>query len=275
MQTQAHLPLGFRSSAFLRLALPMIVSRAGLAAMGIADGIMVARYESREFACLSLAEGTLGRLLDIGIAFLIGGLLLVPRHFARGDSAGARTLWLRTVPVALALGAAGLAAGLCGKLLLALMGQKPELAAGAAPVMAILGAGYPAALLAISAAVYLEGINRPRLVAACVVAANLMNLLFNWLFIAGHFGIPAMGARGSALSTTIVRCVLGIVLGTIAWRRRVAWGANNGAARSGAVAFVGSAPRTVISIRKESIRGADPTCRPCSSALHTGASGAG
>jgi len=218
METELQLPAGFRGFAFFRLALPMIISRAGLAAMGIADGIMVARFQSRDFAWLSLAEGTLGRLLDIFIAFLIGGLLLAPRHFARGDAHGARLIWRRTIPVSLALGLTGLIVGLCGKPLLELMGQKPELAAGAGPVMSILGAGYPAALLAISAAVYLEGINRPRVVAACVVAANLLNLLFNWLLIGGHWGIPAMGARGSALSTTIVRCALGIVLAAIAWR---------------------------------------------------------
>ncbi len=188
--------------------------------MGIADGIMVARYQSRDFAWLSLAEGTLGRLLDIFVAFLIGGLLLVPRHFARGDSEGARSLWRRTIPLALLLGGAGLGVGLSGELVLGLMGQRPQLAAGAGPVMAILGAGYPAALLAISAAVYLEGINRPHVVAISVVAANLLNLLLNWLLIGGHAGIAAMGARGSALSTTIVRCALGIVLTSLAWRRR-------------------------------------------------------
>jgi MATE family multidrug resistance protein len=192
----------------------MIVSRAGLAAMGIADGLMVARFQSHEFAWLSLAEGTLGRLLDVFIAFLIGGLSLVPRHFAQGDESGAREIWRRTIPVAIALGAAGLAAGLFGKQLLLLLRQSPELASGAGPVMGILAAGYPAALVAISAAVYLEGVGRPRVVAVSVIAANLLNILFNWLFI------PGMGARGSALSTTLVRCGLCAALAGFAWRLR-------------------------------------------------------
>jgi MATE family multidrug resistance protein len=214
------LPRCFTGRAFCLLALPMIISRAGLAAMGIADGIMVARFESHEFAWLSLAEGTLGRLLDIFIAFLIAGLTLVPRHFAQGDALGARFVWLRTLPVSIGLGAAGLIVGLFGNSLLAMMGQGPELAAGAGPVMAILGAGYPAALLAISAAVYLEGMNRPHLVAASVAAANLLNVILNWVLIGGHLGLPVMGARGSAFSTTIVRCVLCLELTGIAWKLR-------------------------------------------------------
>jgi MATE family multidrug resistance protein len=102
------------------------------------------------------------------------------------------------------------------------MGQSRALTTGAAPVMAILGAGYPASLLAISAAVYLEGINRPRFVAICVVTANVLNVALNWLLIGGHLGLAAMGARGSALSTTLVRCALCLALAGYAWRLRTA-----------------------------------------------------
>ncbi len=269
MSTGAQLPRGFDSKAFLRLALPMIISRAGLAAMGIADGIMVSRFQAHEFAWLSLAEGTLGRLLDVCIAFLIGGLSLVPRHFARGDKAGARRIWLRTFPIAIALGLLGLLAGLCGTQLLTMMGQKQELAAGAGPPMAILGAGYPAALLAIAAAVYLEGINRPQFVAASIVIANLLNIALNWVFVGGHFGLNAMGARGSALSTTLVRCALGIALAGFAWRfhkneaetvsdthraeraasRRLQWRLGAGAAVTVAAMVVLTAPLTLIAGR--------------------------
>lgn len=266
MSNGAQLPRGFDNRAFLRLALPMIISRAGLAAMGIADGIMVARFQAHEFAWLSLAEGTLGRLLDICIAFLIGGLSLVSRHFARGDKAGARLIWLRTFPIAIAMGLLGLAVGLCGTPLLRLMGQQHDLAAGAGPPMAILGAGYPAALLAIAAAVYLEGINRPQFVAWSVTAANLMNIALNWLFIGGHVGFPAMGARGSALSTTVVRCALGVSLAGFAWRwhrnegtedtethlaeraasRRLQWRLGSGAAITVAAMVTLTAPLTMM-----------------------------
>ena len=111
MNTGEKLPRGFDSKAYLRLALPMIISRAGLAAMDIADGVMVARFQAHDFAWLSLASAMLGRLLDVFIAFLIGGLALVPRHFSRGDHAGARSFWVRTFPVAIALGLLALLAG--------------------------------------------------------------------------------------------------------------------------------------------------------------------
>lgn len=204
--------------AFYRLAIPLITSRAGLAVMGMADALMVSRYGAHEFAWLSLAEGTLGRVLDVCVAFLIGGLSLVPRAAASGDTGLAHRLWRRTIPVAIALGVCGLLAAVAGRFVLQAAGQPPELIDGASRVMRVLGVGYPAALLAISAAVYLEGIGRPQVVAAAVVAANVLNVALNWLLIGGHWGLPAMGATGSAWSTTIVRAGLAVVL--VVWALR-------------------------------------------------------
>jgi MATE family multidrug resistance protein len=44
-----------------------------------------------------------------------------------------------------------------------------------------------------------------RAVVITIVAGNLMNLALNWVFVFGHLGAPAMGAPGSALSSTIGR----------------------------------------------------------------------
>ena len=69
------------ATAFLKLALPMFVSRAGLATMGIVDAVMVSRFAGRELALLGLAEGTLGRFMDIMAAFLLGGLVVAARIY--------------------------------------------------------------------------------------------------------------------------------------------------------------------------------------------------
>jgi MATE family multidrug resistance protein len=38
-----------------------------------------------------------------------------------------------------------------------------------------------------------------------MLAANLLNVALNWVFIDGHLGAPGLGAEGAALGTTIVR----------------------------------------------------------------------
>ena len=115
----------------VRFAIPMIVSRAGLATMGIADAIMVSRYSPAEFAALSLADGTLGRVIDIFAAFVIGGLILVPRAFGAGNLPEAMRIWKRSIFPAVGLGLLGLCIGLLGTTMFHLLGQNADLAANA------------------------------------------------------------------------------------------------------------------------------------------------
>jgi MATE family multidrug resistance protein len=60
---------------------------------------------------------------------------------------------------------------------------------------------------------------RPIIVA--LVAANIVNVVLNWILIFGRFGAPAMGVRGSAWATVIARIVMaGCLLIVIVLRER-------------------------------------------------------
>jgi MATE family multidrug resistance protein len=52
---------------------------------------------------------------------------------------------------------------------------------------------------------YLQCLNHVKFVMAVLVSANLVNWLFNWLLIFGHWGFPALGVRGSGCATVISR----------------------------------------------------------------------
>ncbi len=211
---------GGQGAGFLRLAVPMVVSRAGLAGMGIADGVMVARYSPAQLAPLGLSDGTLGRLLDVLVALLIGGIVLAAQAQAGSTPHEAGAVWRRAVRLALVTGLAAAAVGLAGPWWLGWLGEAPKLVAATAPVMAVLGAGMPLALVAVATAVFLEAVGRAPVVAAAVAAANVLNIALNWLLIGGRFGLPALGALGSALSTAAVRVALAGVLVGYAWRLR-------------------------------------------------------
>jgi len=64
---------------------------------------------------------------------------------------------------------------------------------------------------------YLQGIGHMRSIMFTLVSANLINWFFNWLLIGGHWGFPALGVVGSALSTTLARIYMAGLLALFIW----------------------------------------------------------
>jgi MATE family multidrug resistance protein len=64
----------------------------------------------------------------------------------------------------------------------------------------------------------LVAMKRTSALVAVVVLSNLLNAGLDWVLVFGHWGLPAMGAPGSALATTITRFLGLFALLAIAWR---------------------------------------------------------
>ena len=209
-----------RIGGFLALAAPMIVSRAGLAGMGIADGLMVARHSAGELAVLGLSEGTMGRVVDVLVAFLASGMVLVAHAQAASRPQQAGAIWRHAMALALGLGALAAISGAAGWWLLLRSGaveERSQLVAAAFPVVVALAVATPAALVALVSGMFLEAVGRAQTVAIAIIAANVANVGFNLVLIDGGFGIPALGALGSAISTGIVRLLLALGLVACVW----------------------------------------------------------
>ncbi len=68
-------------------------------------------------------------------------------------------------------------------------------------------------LLTFAIAEYLRSTGRTRMPMAVDLLAHPLNLLFNYALIFGHFGLPAMGARGAALGTGLADlCALLVIV---------------------------------------------------------------
>jgi MATE family multidrug resistance protein len=65
---------------------------------------------------------------------------------------------------------------------------------------------------------YLQGVGKVRPVTFALISANLVNWFGNWALIYGKLGLPAMGVRGSALSTVVARTYMASVLVFWAWK---------------------------------------------------------
>jgi MATE family, multidrug efflux pump len=59
---------------------------------------------------------------------------------------------------------------------------------------------------------YLQAVNMVKPVTFALVSSNIINALFNWIFIYGHWGFRAYGIPGSGWSTCLARVYMALVL---------------------------------------------------------------
>lgn len=201
----------------LRLAAPVIVSRAGLMVMMAVDTAIVGRYAAQELAYYGLAHLPANIMVGTGVGLLMGTVMITAHALGAGNEAECGRSWRRSIPYALLLGVLFALISLAGAPLFRLAGQSEDLARGGGAVLAVLGLGSPGMMLFITTGFFLEGIKRPLPGMVAMVIGNLVNGLLAWALVWGHFGFPAMGAAGSAWATTIVRWAMGLGLVAYAW----------------------------------------------------------
>jgi len=63
----------------------------------------------------------------------------------------------------------------------------------------------------------LQALHHTRALLIAIVIANIANVFFNWMLIFGHLGMPALGARGAGVATSITRWLMALGLLAAAW----------------------------------------------------------
>jgi MATE family multidrug resistance protein len=203
-------PIGIAShiGRTLRLAIPVTIARAGLILMVTADTVMSGRAGAAELAFYGIAGSAHITLFLLGIGLLQGTMILVAQAHGAKDFAQCGQFWRVGLIHAVLYGA------LLGGLLFGAgwffgaIGQSAEIVAGAGAVARAFAWGLPAIVLFAVTTFFLEAMHRPGPGMFIMLAANVVNIGLNWLFIYGHWGLPALGAEGAALATSIVRWLM-------------------------------------------------------------------
>lgn len=203
----------------LQLALPVMLSRAGVLILTVVDTIMTGHAGADQLAYYAIASAPQLFVQLLGIGLLLGTVVLTAQADGAGRPAICGTIWRVALLQAIGYGLIQLGLLYGGGWFLRATGQSPMLADAGGRVMIILGWSSPAMLLFIATTLFLEGVGRPTPSLMVMLLANLLNGLLNWLLIFGHGGLPALGAAGAALATTIARWFMFLaLLGYTLWR---------------------------------------------------------
>ena len=192
----------------------MVVSRTGLLLMWLVDVIMVGQFATDELAFLGIGHSLMAVVLVTGIALQQGTLVMTANAVGRGERHACGPIFWRSLPYAVALGLIAATAAIWGGPLLHLFGQPAEIATGGGRVIAILSLSMVPLMVFTACSYFMEGLRRPLPGMIAVLAANVINVLLNWILVYGQLGLPALGAEGSAWATTAVRSFLAVVMVT-------------------------------------------------------------
>jgi multidrug resistance protein, MATE family len=201
-----------------KLAGPVVVSRLGVMTMGLTDTIVTGRYSAEQLGFLALGWAGASTVLGTSMGLLSGVQVMASRAIGEGRSDLTGAVLRRGLVYAIWVGIAG-ALVICvgGPPLLASLGLKGGLAAGATGPLVILAVSMPAFAMSSAAASWLEGLGRMTPPMVIMWIANLLNLGVDLVLVPGGFGLHAMGASGAATATASSRVFLTIgTLGYIA-----------------------------------------------------------
>ena len=205
---------GFRhhARAVLVLGLPLIGSHMAQFGLHVPNTIMLGWYGVADLAGGALGAPGFFAFFTLGSGYANAVMPMVATAAASEDDTEVRRATRMGMWRALLYALAGLPVFLCARPLLLASGQAPEVAGLGGAYLAIAGFGLAPALLVMVLKAYLAALGRTQVVLWVTVAAVFVNIALNWVFIYGNLGVPALGARGAAMSSVTVQVFTLVVI---------------------------------------------------------------
>jgi putative MATE family efflux protein len=190
----------------LKLAVPALGALAAEPMYVLVDTAIVGHLGRPQLAALAIAATVLTGLFGVFNFLQYGTTAQVGRASGAGEARVANRLGAQALWLSLGFGAA-ISATVIGfaPAIVELMGGEGETADYAVTYMRIAALGLPFAFLALGGQGYLRGVADLRTPLLIVIAANLVNLVLELLFVYGF----DWGIEGSAWSTVIAQAGMG------------------------------------------------------------------
>jgi len=199
--------------ALLKLAGPLIVNNLAIAGMQFADAVMAGRLGAESLAAVAVG----GSVWFFGFAFCLGLLMAISPIAARHYGADKLELIGRYTRQGMYL---GVAIGIT-IIVLIYMTVEPLLnQVGIDAGFKDMTIGYVKAIVWGAPAIFVflalrfttEGIGVTRPIMYASLFSLVCNVFLNYVFMFGHFGVPAMGAVGCGVASGITMWALMLVL---------------------------------------------------------------
>lgn len=185
------------------LAAPLVGNNLSILGMQFADTVMAGQLGARDLAALSVGVGYYHLFLLTGLGVLMAVSPSVAHAFGANDTAGVTRYCRQAWWVALAL-AVVLVTGLRQvDWVLPAIGISPQIIPTSVGYVHAMSFGMPALLGFLALRYTSEGIGRTKPIMYFGFLGLAANVIGNWIFMYGKFGMPQLGAIGCGVATAI------------------------------------------------------------------------
>lgn len=189
----------------LKLAIPVSIGQLGHIMLGVTDSIMVGKVGAVPLAASSLVNGIVFLILvfGLGMTLAITPLVSIARGKNEKDQCGVilrQSLFLNAVITIILLIIVYFIADM-----IIYLNQEEAVAIQATSYAKIIAFSIIPFMIFQVYRQFIEGLAFTKPAMYITLAANVVNVLGNWIFIYGHFGFPAYGLDGAGYSTLITR----------------------------------------------------------------------
>lgn len=194
------------------LAWPVIVEMMLLTFVGIVDMAMVGRLGPSSIAAVGLGTQIVMIATSAFAAIRTGTTALVARHIGAKDEDGANVIARQSVTMTIILTVTTFVIFyIFAEGALNLLGAKTDVVAVGIGYIRWRSFGLVFSLITMIFTSMLRGCGDTKTPMYVNIVINILNPIFNYIFIFGNFGAPKMGVAGAALGTVlsqVVGCIL-------------------------------------------------------------------
>ncbi|HZG28883.1 MAG TPA: MATE family efflux transporter [Ensifer sp.] len=180
------------------LGTPLIGAQIAQLAINTTDVLIISHLGTVELAAIVLASQFFFTVFILGSGFSTAAIPLATHALAIGDERGVRRSIRMGMWASLAFSLVSIPIFLYSEPILVALGQKPDVAAYAASYLHIAGFGIIPALQFMVLRSFLSALKRASIILYVTVAVLVLNAVFAYIFVLGHFGMPAFGMHAAA-----------------------------------------------------------------------------
>jgi MATE family multidrug resistance protein len=198
--------------SIFKIGWPLIINNLAIMSMNLADTIMAGQYSTDTLAAIAAGGAVWTILFLAGMGIIMALSPITAQYYGRGENEKAghylrQTLWISlflSIPLAIL--------GQHCEFVFEMFKLDSEVVILADEYLSAITLGLPLAMVYMSLRMSSEGIGHTRPIMYISLFCAVLNVLFNWVLMYGHWGFPAMGAKGCGLSSAINLSLMAVMM---------------------------------------------------------------